>query len=65
MVYEVVPPFIVNSASLHGTGNLRSSKQDLFKLEDELGSLPGSDGGSAGDKHYRGEILDASDLPIR
>jgi seryl-tRNA synthetase len=30
---EVLPPFIVNSASLTGTGQLPKFKQDLFKLE--------------------------------
>lgn len=31
---EILPPFIVNSKSLTGTGNLPKFKQDLFKLED-------------------------------
>jgi len=31
---EMAPPFIVNSKSLIGTGNLPKFKQDLFKLED-------------------------------
>ncbi len=31
---EILPPFIVNSKSLIGTGNLPKFKQDLFKLED-------------------------------
>jgi seryl-tRNA synthetase len=31
---EVLPPFIVNSTSLKGTGQLPKFKQDLFKLED-------------------------------
>jgi seryl-tRNA synthetase len=31
---EVLPPFIVNSTSLFGTGQLPKFKQDLFKLED-------------------------------
>ena len=30
---EVLPPFIVNSTSLTGTGQLPKFKQDLFKLE--------------------------------
>lgn len=30
---EVAPPFIVNDASLFGTGNLPKFKEDLFKLE--------------------------------
>lgn len=31
---EILPPFIVNSKSLLGTGNLPKFKQDLFKLEE-------------------------------
>jgi len=31
--HEVLPPFIVNSASLTGTGNLPKFAEDLFKLE--------------------------------
>ncbi len=31
---EVLPPFMVNSASLTGTGQLPKFKEDLFKLED-------------------------------
>lgn len=31
---EILPPFIVNSKSLIGTGNLPKFKQDLFKLEE-------------------------------
>lgn len=31
---EILPPFIVNSKSLTGTGNLPKFKQDLFKLEE-------------------------------
>ena len=33
---EVLPPFIVNSNSLFGTGNLPKFKQDLFKLEGRI-----------------------------
>ena len=31
---EVLPPFMVNSASMTGTGNLPKFKEDLFKIED-------------------------------
>ena len=30
---EVLPPFVVNSASLYGTGQLPKFAEDLFKLE--------------------------------
>ncbi len=31
---EVFPPFLINSASLFGTGQLPKFKADLFKVED-------------------------------
>ena len=31
---EVLPPFLVNSRSLFGTGQLPKFKEDLFKCED-------------------------------
>ncbi len=31
---EVLPPFVVNSASMTGTGQLPKFKEDLFKIED-------------------------------
>jgi seryl-tRNA synthetase len=31
---EILPPFMVNSASMTGTGNLPKFKEDLFKIED-------------------------------
>ena len=33
---EVLPPFLVNSASLFGTGQLPKFEEDLFKLEDTI-----------------------------
>ncbi len=61
---EVLPPFIVNSASLTGTGNLPRFADDLFHLEAtdywlsptaevQLTTL------------YRDEILEADRLPIK
>ena len=46
---EVLPPFMVNSASLFGTGNLPKFAADLFKCENfDLWLAP--DGRSAGDE---------------
>ena len=36
---EIEPPFLVNAASLRGTGNLPKFEQDLFKIARRLGSL--------------------------
>ena len=30
---EILPPFLVNSASMTGTGQLPKFKEDLFKIE--------------------------------
>ena len=48
-----LPPFMANSASLFGTGNLPKFAQDLFKLEG-TDYLPDSDGGGSGDQHLQG-----------
>jgi seryl-tRNA synthetase len=60
---EVLPPFLINSASLFGTGQLPKFAQDLFKLE-------GTDFWLAPTAEvpvtnlYRDETLDADRLPI-
>ena len=38
---EVLPPFMVNSKSLFGTGQLPKFAEDLFRCEDEEGFKPG------------------------
>jgi seryl-tRNA synthetase len=38
---EVLPPFMVNSKSLYGTGQLPKFAEDLFRCEDELGYAQG------------------------
>jgi seryl-tRNA synthetase len=61
---EVLPPFLVNSASLFGTGNLPKFAQDLFKCE-------GTDFWLAPTAEvpvtnlFRDETLDGERLPIR
>jgi seryl-tRNA synthetase len=60
---EVLPPFLINSASLYGTGNLPKFKQDLFKIEDHdfwlapTAEVPVTN-------LFRDETLDADKLPI-
>jgi seryl-tRNA synthetase len=61
---EVEPPFMVNSASLTGTGNLPKFEADLFKIAGEwdLYMVPTAEVPLT--NMHRGEILDRS-LPIR
>jgi len=62
---EVEPPFMVNSASLKGTGNLPKFEADLFKIggEWDLYLIPTAEVPLT--NLHRGEILDGRDLPIR
>ena len=61
---EVLPPFVINSASLFGTGQLPKFKEDLFALE-------GTDYFLAPTAEvpvtnlYRDETLDGDRLPVR
>jgi seryl-tRNA synthetase len=62
---EVEPPFMVNSASLIGTGNLPKFEADLFKIAGEwdLYMVPTAEVPLT--NMHRGEILDGRTLPIR
>jgi seryl-tRNA synthetase len=61
---EVLPPFIVNSQSLYGTGNLPKFADDLFKLErTDYWLIPTAEVPLT--NLYRGEVLDAAQLPVR
>ena len=60
---EVLPPFIVNSASLYGTGNLPKFGEDLFKLEKtDYWLIPTAEVPVT--NLYRDEILTGDKLPI-
>jgi seryl-tRNA synthetase len=61
---EVEPPFLVNSASLTGTGNLPKFEADLFKIggEWDLYLVPTAEVPLT--NLHRGEILDGRELPI-
>ena len=60
---EVLPPFLVNSASLYGTGNLPKFGDDLFKCEKhDLWLIPTAEVPVT--NLYRQETLDADKLPI-
>jgi seryl-tRNA synthetase len=62
---EVEPPFLVNTASLTGTGNLPKFEADLFKIggDWDLFLVPTAEVPLT--NMYRGEILDGRALPIR
>ncbi len=61
---EVLPPFIVNSASLTGTGQLPKFAQDLFKLENsDFWLIPTAEVPVT--NLYRDEVLEAQTLPVK
>ena len=62
---ETLPPFIVNSNALFGTGQLPKFEQDLFKLRDDrdLYLIPTAEVPVT--NYHREEILDASQLPMK
>ena len=61
---EVLPPFLVNSASLYGTGQLPKFKDDLFQCEGrDLWLIPTAEVPVT--NIYRDETLDGGALPIK
>ena len=62
---EVAPPFLVNAASLTGTGNLPKFEADLFKIAGDwdLYLIPTAEVPLT--NLHRGEILDGRALPLR
>jgi seryl-tRNA synthetase len=61
---EVLPPFMVNSKSLFGTGNLPKFAQDLFKLEDtDYWLVPTAEVPLT--NLYRDETLEGERLPVK
>lgn len=62
---EVLPPFLVNSESMYGTGQLPKFAQDLFRVphgEKDLWLIPTAEVPVT--NLYRNEVLDAAKLPI-
>jgi len=61
---EVLPPFLINSASLFGTGNLPKFREDLFKIEGhDLWLAPTAEVPVT--NLFRDETLDLEKLPIK
>jgi seryl-tRNA synthetase len=60
---EVLPPFLINSASMFGTGQLPKFREDLFKIENtDFWLAPTAEVPVT--NLFRDETLKASDLPI-
>jgi seryl-tRNA synthetase len=61
---EVLPPFLANSESLYGTGQLPKFKEDLFKIEGtDFWLIPTAEVPVT--NIFRGETLEEAELPIR
>jgi seryl-tRNA synthetase len=62
---EVEPPFLVNSTTLYGTGQLPKFEQDLFRIAGDwdLFLIPTAEVPVT--NLYRGEILDGRTLPLK
>lgn len=60
---EVIPPYMVNHDSMFGTGQYPKFKEDTFELADtNYVLIPTAEVPLT--NYYRGEILEAKDLPI-
>jgi len=62
---EVLPPYMVNSESLYGTGNLPKFAADLFKVphgDKDLWLIPTAEVPVT--NLYRDEVLDGAQLPV-
>ncbi len=60
---EILPPYLVNSASMTGTGQLPKFKQDMYKCEEEdLYLIPTAEVPVT--NIYANEILKEEDLPV-
>lgn len=60
---EVIPPYMVNSASMYGTGQFPKFKEDVYQLQDEdLTLIPTAEVPLT--NYYRDEVLPAAKLPV-
>ena len=61
---EILPPFMVNRASMKGTGQLPKFEEDAFKVDNtDFFLIPTAEVPVT--NYHRKEILDGADLPIR
>ena len=60
---EVIPPYIVNTASMTGTGQLPKFHEDMYKVEgQDMYLIPTAEVPLT--NYYRDEIIDGKELPI-
>lgn len=60
---EVIPPYIVNTASMTGTGQLPKFHEDMYKVEgQDMYLIPTAEVPLT--NYYRDEIIDVKELPI-
>lgn len=60
---EVIPPYIVNTASMTGTGQLPKFHEDMYKVEGQgMYLIPTAEVPLT--NYYRDEIIDGKELPI-
>jgi seryl-tRNA synthetase len=60
---EILPPFLVNTESMTGTGQLPKFREELFVTQDELFLIPTAEVPVT--NLYRDEILDEDELPVK
>ncbi len=60
---EILPPFLVNRASMTGTGQLPKFEEDAFKTYEDYFLIPTAEVPVT--NMHRDEILDGGDLPIK
>lgn len=60
---EIFPPYVVNRASLIGTGNLPKFEDDLYRTTDDLFLIPTAEVPLT--NLYRDEVLDVRDLTLK
>ena len=60
---EMFPPFMVNRASMTGTGQLPKFEEDAFKLTNDYFLIPTAEVPVT--NYHRDEILDGNELPIK
>ena len=61
---EMLPPFVVNTASMVGTGQLPKMKDDMYHCEvDDFWLIPTAEVPVT--NYYRDDVLDAAQLPIK
>lgn len=62
---EIIPPYIVNEASMYATGQFPKFKEDAFKLYDDRNFYLNPTAEVPTINLHRDEVLDVSQLPIK